>query len=109
MKPGRNLTCTHQVEDDAIYCGMCGTEPVVVSQQISPSVLDGTLTTPLLSLSSEEAGWEDLVVQAFHEPMEFESWVRPATSDIALILFTGGAMHLEQRYPHGPWKALYLH
>jgi AraC family transcriptional regulator len=109
MKPCRNPMCTHQVEDDAIGCGICGTEPVVVSRQTSQRVLGGTLTTPLLYLSSEEAGWEDLVVQAFHEPMELEGWMRPATSDIALILFTGGAMHLEQRHPNGPWKALSLH
>jgi AraC family transcriptional regulator len=109
MKPCRNPTCTHQVEDDAICCGMCGTEPVVVYQQTSQRVLSGTLTTPLLYLSSEEAGWEDLVVQAFHEPMELEGWVRPATPDITLILFTGGTMRLEQRHMHGPWKTLYLH
>jgi len=82
---------------------------VVVSRQTSQRGLGGTLTTPLLSLSSEEAGWEDLVVQAFHEPMELEGLMRPATSDITLILFTGGAMHLEQRHPNGRWKALSLH
>jgi AraC family transcriptional regulator len=79
------------------------------SEKTWQSVPPGTLTTPLLYLSSEEAGWEDLVVQAFHEPMELEGWMRPATSDITLILFTGGAMHLEQRHPRGPWKALCLH
>ncbi len=109
MKPCRNPTCTHQVEADAICCEICGTELVVVSRQTSQRGLGGTLTTPLLSLSSEEAGWEDLVVQAFHEPMELEGLMRPATSDITLILFTGGAMHLEQRHPNGPWKALCLH
>src|SRR6266516_5640830 len=101
MKPRKNPTCPHRVEDDAICCGTCGTELVVVSRQTSQSVLGGTLTPPLLYLSSEEAGWEDLVVQAFHEPMELESWMRPATSGISLILFTGGAMHLEQWYPNG--------
>jgi len=84
-------------------------EPVVVSQQISTSALGGTLTSPLLYLSSEEAGWEDLVVQAFHEPRELEGWMRPATPYISLILFTGGTMRLEQRHMHGPWKARYLH
>jgi AraC family transcriptional regulator len=85
------------------------TEPLIVSQQTSTRALNGTLTSPLLYLSSEEAGWEELVVQAFHEPMELEGWIRPATPDIALILFTGGAMRLEQRHMNGPWKALYLH
>ncbi|SRR6266571_2084962 len=85
------------------------TEPVVVSQPISQSAPGGTLTTPLLYLSSEEAGWEDLVAQAFHEPMEFEGWMTRATPDISLILFTGGAMRLEQRHANGPWQALSLH
>src|SRR6266516_1724430 len=85
------------------------TEPLVVSQQTSASALGGTLTSPLLSLSSEQAGWEDLVVQAFHEPMELEGWMRPATPNITLILFTGGAMRLEQRHMHGPWKARDIH
>ncbi len=85
------------------------TEPLIVSQQTSTRAPGGTLTSPLLYLSSEEASWEELVVQAFHEPMELEGWIRPATPDIALILFTGGAMRLEQRHPHGPWKALSLH
>jgi len=85
------------------------TEPLVVSQQTSASALGGTLTSPLLYLSSEEAGWEDLVVQAFHEPREIEGWMRPATPNISLILFTGGAMRLEQRHVNGPWKTLSIH
>jgi AraC family transcriptional regulator len=84
-------------------------EPVVVSQQTSQSELGGTLTSPLLYLSSEEAGWEDLVVHAFHEPRKLDGWMRPATPNISLILFTGGAMRLEQRHMHGPWKARYIH
>jgi AraC family transcriptional regulator len=84
-------------------------EPVVVSQQTSQSGLGGTLTSPLLYLSSEGAGWEDLVVQAFHEPMEIEGWMRPATPNITLILFAGGPMRLEQRHVNGPWKTLSIH
>jgi AraC family transcriptional regulator len=85
------------------------TEPVVVSQRTLASVPGETLSSPLLYLSSEEAVWEDLVVQAFHEPMEIEGWMRPATPNITLILFTGGTMRLEQRHMHGPWKARYIH
>jgi AraC family transcriptional regulator len=85
------------------------TEPVVVSQRTSASAPGDTLTLALLYLSSEEAGWEDLVVQAFHEPVEIEGWMRPATPNVTLILFAGGPMHLEQRHLHGPWKALSLH
>jgi AraC family transcriptional regulator len=85
------------------------TEPLVVSQQTSTSAPGGTLISPLLYLSSEEAGWEDLVVQAFYEPRELEGLMRTATPDITLILFTGGPMRLEQRHVHGPWKTLSIH
>jgi AraC family transcriptional regulator len=56
--------------------------------------------------SSAEAGWEGLLAQAFHEPIELEGWITPATSDISLIVFMGGAMHLAQRHAHDPWKEL---
>src|SRR6266702_7307473 len=84
-------------------------EQLTASQQTAQRALQSELTTPLLYLSSEEAGWEDLVAQAFHEPMEFEGWMTRATPDISLILFTGGAMRLEQRHANGPWQALSLH
>lgn len=84
------------------------TEQLAVSQQRSTRVFKDMPASPRLYLSSAEAGWEGLVAQAFHEPMELEGWMTPAMSDISLILFTGGAMRMEQRYAHGPWKALYL-
>src|SRR5258708_25009851 len=74
-----------------------------------PTALTDPPATPLLYLSSEEAGWEGLVAQAFHEPVELEGWMTRATPDISLILFIGGAMRLEQRHANGPWQALYLH
>lgn len=67
-----------------------------------------TPASPLLYLSSTEAGWEGLVAQAFHEPMELEGWMTSATPDISLILFAGGAMRLEQRHANGPWKAIHF-
>jgi len=70
--------------------------------------LKDTPASPLLYLSSSEAGWEGLAAQAFHEPMELEGWMTTAMPDITLILFAGGAMRLEQRHANGPWKALYL-
>ncbi len=73
------------------------------------SVPQNTSAAPLLYLSSVDAGWEGLVAEAFYEPNELEGWMTTARSDIALILFTGGAMHVEQRYAHGPWKAFSLH
>ena len=84
------------------------TEQLAASQLVSSGVLKDTLASPHLYLSSAEAGWEGLSVQAFYEPMKLEGWITPDTSDIALILFVGGAMHLEQRHAHGPWKGQYM-
>src|SRR5205809_7766957 len=84
------------------------TEQLAVSRQVSTRAPNDTPAAPLLYLSSLDAGWEGLVAQAFHEPIELEGWMTPATSDISLILFTGGAMRLAQRHPHGPWKEQYI-
>ncbi len=84
------------------------TELLTVSQQRAQRALQSELTSPLLFLSSEGAGWEGLMAQAFHEPMELEGWMTPAMPDISLVLFIGGAMRLESRHANGPWEALYL-
>jgi len=81
------------------------TEQLTVSQGTSMRAPKNKLATPLLYLSSAEAGWEGLVAQAFHEPGELEGWIATAMPDISLILFTGGAMRMERRYANGPWKA----
>jgi AraC family transcriptional regulator len=79
-------------------------------QQGATDVLYERLTAPLLYLSSEEVGWEGLIAHAFHEPMEMEGWLSPPPSrDISLVLFQGGAMHMEQRPINGSWKALRVH
>jgi hypothetical protein len=79
-------------------------------QQGTTDILYDKLTAPLLYLSSEEAGWEGLIAHAFHEPMEMEGWFSPPPShDIALVLFQGGAMHMERRPINGSWKALSVH
>ncbi len=62
------------------------------------------LAAPRPFLSSTEAGWEGLVAQAFHEPRELEGWMVPASPDLSLVLFTGGAMHLERRQAHDSWE-----
>lgn len=95
----------------------------MTEQLVSSSALKGALTSPLLYLSSVEAGWEGLRARAFHLPeagwkgpgapafpdsMELESLIIPAMSDIALILFRGGAVRLELRHTNGPWKALHI-
>ena len=51
-------------------------------------------------LSSARAGWEGIDAQAFHEPREFEGWLRQVRPDISLTLFTGGPMFLEWRHLH---------
>ena len=84
------------------------TEQLVVPHQVSSSALDDTLPSPLLYLSSAEAGWEGLTAQAFHGPVEIESWMTPTTPDISLILFAGGPMRMELRHAHGPWKGLHI-
>lgn len=81
---------------------------VAVSQQISRGPLKNPPTSPLLYLSSAEAGWEGLLAQVFHEPMKLEGHMTSAISDITLILLAGGAMRMEYRHAHGSWKVLYI-
>jgi AraC family transcriptional regulator len=85
------------------------TEQSAASQQNGMAASHPTLSAPLLYLSSADAGWEDLVAQAFHEPMELEGWMSPATRDISLVLFTGGNMRIERRHINGPWQMACLH
>ncbi len=61
-------------------------------------------------LSSSSVGWEGIVAVAFHEPREFEGWLRPVRPDFSLTLFTGGPMSLEWRYLHAQrsWTGLTL-
>jgi AraC family transcriptional regulator len=66
------------------------------------------MIAPRLYLSSQNAGWEGLVAQAFHEPEELEGWIAPSEADISLVLFTGGAMRIERRHETGPWKTLHI-
>jgi len=73
------------------------------------SVRQSELTSPLLFLSSEGAGWEYLAVCAYHEPMELEGWVDPVVPEIVLVLLTSGTMLMEQRRVNGSWKALPTH
>src|SRR4051794_762592 len=81
-------------------------EQSTVSQPQLARAHNGTLVAPLLYLSSAGAGWEGLVAQAFHEPMELEGWISPAMPDISLILFAGGAMRMAQRRPDSQWQAV---
>jgi AraC family transcriptional regulator len=67
------------------------------------------LTTPLLFLSSEEAGWEDIKIYAYHEPMALEGWIESVIPETTLVLLTQGSMLLEQRRRDGAWKGLSWH
>jgi AraC family transcriptional regulator len=68
-------------------------------------------TAPQLYLSSTDAGWEGLSVQAFHEPLALDGWLAQPAPDITLVLFRGGAMRMEQRRAdgRGPWHAQTMH
>jgi AraC family transcriptional regulator len=87
------------------------TKPVATAQPraIHAPAHTEDLAAPLLYLSSAEAGWEGLVAQAFYEPKELEGWISPAMPDISLVLFAGGAMHIERRQAGGPWRGADLH
>lgn len=78
-----------------------------VSQHIiTGRAIHDNLTAPLLFLSSEDAGWEGLLVRAYHEPMELEGWMTPVVPEIGLILLTSGKMLIEQQRSNGSWSAL---
>lgn len=88
-------------------------EQSAIFQQTPAGASTDQLTSPLLYLSSAEAGWEGLVAQAFYEPLEYDpreraDLVEPATRDISLVLFTGGTMAMALRYPNGPWQEQHL-
>ena len=72
----------------------------------SIKTVDQKLVLPQLFLSSEEVGWEGLVVRAFREPFELEGYLTPGITDPTLVLITQGAMYAEQRPVNGPWKGL---
>jgi AraC family transcriptional regulator len=72
-------------------------------------MLEDTSTTPKLLVSSEEAGWEEMTLYAYHEPAKIEGWTDPGTLDSSLVLITRGGVHLEERSINGPWKAQNLH
>ncbi len=84
------------------------TEQFAISQSTSMQAHKADLAVPQLFLSSDGSGWEGLVVDAFHEPMEFEYGIEPATPSTSLVLVTRGTMHMEQRLLNGPWIAQHI-
>src|SRR6266567_3518429 len=85
------------------------TKQLALSQHPAMSVLNDTPAAPLLYLSSAGASWEGLEAEALHEPNKLEDWIAPERSTLSLMLFLGGAMRVEQRQAHGPWKTFSLH
>lgn len=77
---------------------------LIEEQARSTNTIYQELTEPRLYLSSTQAGWEGLVAQAFQEPREMKSWSVFPSGDIMLLLYAGGPIHAERRWPHGPWK-----
>ncbi|HZR44732.1 MAG TPA: AraC family transcriptional regulator [Ktedonobacteraceae bacterium] len=63
---------------------------------------------PKLLASSEEAGWEEIAVQAYHEPAEYE-WIAEGTRHSSLVLVARGSLHVEQRPVNGPWSGQTFH
>jgi AraC family transcriptional regulator len=80
-----------------------------IAQQTTSAMPGKPLAVPRLYLSSHEAGWEGLGASAFYEPAEIEDWAVPGIPDTTLMLLTGGAMHMEWRRGHGPWKGGIVH
>lgn len=64
---------------------------------------------PHLSLSSTHAGWEGLVSYGFHESKGTAGWKAVPNGDIMLMVYAGGAIHVERRWAHGPWKGEDIH
>jgi AraC family transcriptional regulator len=79
--------------------------PFGVAPQPIPQPLLTPPSSPVLSLSSANAGWEGLMVRAFHQPMEYDHWLMESAPTISLVLFFGGAMRLEWLCPSSSWNA----
>lgn len=79
----------------------------VATREIAAEAMRGAKRQDLVQpyLSSPETGWGGLVAQAFHEPRKMESWRLPASRDIFLSLYQGGATQCEWRQvrAHQSW------
>ncbi|MCI0714320.1 MAG: AraC family transcriptional regulator [Chloroflexi bacterium] len=78
--------------------------PLTTSQRIALRAIQRKLTEPLCFLSSEELGWQDVLVNVFHEPLELSGWVGPVVPEVALVLMARGSMLLEYKSDDGRWK-----
>lgn len=74
-----------------------------ISQQGASKAPEATSPLPKLLASSEDAGWEGIVVRAYHEPAEIEV-MASGIHEHALVLVAHGSLHLEHRPVNGPWN-----
>lgn len=66
---------------------------------------DHALTVPLLFMSSQSAGWDDILIEAYHEPLMLKGWVDPVIPETSLIILTHGSMVMEQSLANGVQKS----
>lgn len=78
--------------------------PLTAFQRSALCAIQRNLTEPMLFLSSEDIGWRDVTVRAFHEPPELEGWIEPVRPDVALVLMARGAMLMEYKTQQGTWR-----
>ncbi len=60
-----------------------------------------SLTAPRLYLSSQQAGWDCLVAEAFFEPPQLQAWKSRTGPDVTLMLFAGGPLQVNRCYEDG--------
>ena len=74
------------------------THTKVTSLAISPNAP----IAPPAPLSN--AGWEGVVSYGFHEPRGMEGWKVSPNSDLMLMVYAGGPIHIERQWAHGSWS-----
>jgi AraC family transcriptional regulator len=87
------------IREDAI-----ARKPHAIPHFTSTLDFENYLPTPPI-LSSKEAGWESVMVRAYHEPSDLEETLFPAGPDIYLALVTSGAIQYYERSIYGPWMS----
>ena len=85
-------------------------EKSAVSPSTATQALKNSFGSSVLLLSSEEIGWKDLTIRVYQESLEErEGWIKPTEPDTLVMLFTRGALYLEQRNANSPWKKQHIH
>lgn len=54
--------------------------------------------------TSTQVGWDGLYAAAYHVPRVVEIEQAPAMSDLTLVVYRGGPMHVERRQAHDSWQ-----